>query len=507
MKRQLAAALFAALFFSACGGGGGGDGSGGPGSGSGSGSGNDGISTPTEVGTPLGIATSKVIGAAGGQLTSADGTLTVEVPAGAFASDQTLSIQEITNKAHGAHGRAFRITPEGLHSDVPMTLRFRYTDDDLAGSALAYLSIAYQDAQRRWRVYQAPAVDEANKVLSVQTKHFSDWSMVAGAQIIPNKATVRVGQSLALQVMSCEQAEYEDLEGEFDVPTVGYDCMTSPLDSFSTGHWAVNGVEGGGGRFGTVVPDAERGKATYTAPATKPEPNLVSVSAQHRFPFEDTLQLLVATIAIEDEPPGCEGLRSVERFDADVSFDAFDFTATAEYHTHSGQHAGRLIGSLSKIDTGPTLGLWVTYLSPLKGGQVSISDSYRYDPPSDQGYTGTVTGSGAPHDGLDAPSFVALTVHYDTCTFDLIASYTIDATIVHDGSARSSLMGIGGMGIYGQAISAEQAAANALQGSLAINAVDNIEQNRTGYAPFKEAALERSLTGATTARWTITPAP
>src|SRR5690606_10445854 len=67
------------------------------------------VPVPTEVGTPIGAPISKVIGAAGGELATDDGAIAVIVPAGAFAKDETVTIQEITNKAHGGKGRAFRI--------------------------------------------------------------------------------------------------------------------------------------------------------------------------------------------------------------------------------------------------------------------------------------------------------------------------------------------------------------------------------------------------------------
>lgn len=499
MTRHLAAALCAALFLSACGGGGGGAGTN-PDSGA--------PATPaTDVGVPIGQAVSAVIGAAGGELTSADGRLTVVVPAGAFATDQTVSIQEITNEAHGAKGPAFRILPEGLHTPVPMTLRFHYSDQELLGTALEFLSVAYQDEAGRWRTDAEPTLDTAAGTLSVQTTHFSDWSKVAGAQLFPSQATVQVGQTLQLQVVDCQREDYEDPDSGIVIPGVWNTCQVSPLDAYASSHWAVNGVEGGGGAVGTVIAQADpwAGKATYTAPATKPTPNVVSVSVQHSLPFHG-FQLLVANITIEDAASSCNGFRMMNEFAADVSFDAFTMSGSGEHRTYSGAHSGRIVGTLSKINTGPSVDLWMTYFNPITGGQVSINDTHVYTPPSGDGYTETTVGGGAPHDGFDVPSFIALKVYYDTCTFDLWASYSVDGTVTHNGSGASSVIGVGGLYLYGQAIPPGQD--GSLQGSLPViarvNSGNNIDY--TGYVPGG-TYLFTALEGGTTARWTITPPP
>lgn len=146
---------------------------------------------PTEVGVPLGQAVSTVMGPEGGYLSFPDGAIRIHVPEGAFATEQTVSIQEITNRAHGAQGRAFRIRPEGLRTSVPMTISFQYTDEDLAGTALEFLRIAYQGPQKIWYVYTNPTIDTFDGTLSVQTTHFSDWSLISGVQLIPRSATFR----------------------------------------------------------------------------------------------------------------------------------------------------------------------------------------------------------------------------------------------------------------------------------------------------------------------------
>jgi hypothetical protein len=457
--------------------------------------------TPTDVGMPIAAAVSAVIGPKGGQLSSSDGTLTVEVPAGAFDSDRTVSIQEITNQAHGANGRAYRISPEGLNTPVPMTVRFRYTENDLLGTALPFMSIAFQDTDKFWRVYPTPSINPADRTLAVQTHHFSDWSMVTGVQLLPKSARVRTGDSLEFLVVHCETEQVSDSEDDLLVPLVVHECKPSPLNAFSSRNWSVNGAVGGSAGAGTIVANADRwsGKAVYTAPATQPTPNVVAVSAQHE--LLNGFELLVANVTIDEQLIDCAALKTVARFNAELSFDEFSFTATAIDHRHTGTHYGMLRGTLHRVEMGPDMGFWISYLSPLTGGHVFANDAYEYTPPSGDGYAGTINAHGAPHDDIHLPSFIGLKVNYATCTFDLFGSFIADGTLSRDGVVQNAAFGIGGLYMFDQPISIEQDSSLLLQGSLAVSARDDIQQ--TGYSPLQPVSTQWDISGGTTARWRI----
>jgi hypothetical protein len=329
--------------------------------------------------------------------------------------------------------------------------------------------------------------------------------MLAGVQILPHEARVKVGESVSLQVMVCERINEEDPDTHVVFVGLVEACKPSPLDALASGHWAVNGQEGGGPTSGTVVASTDHtsGIGTYTAPATKPAANSVSVSVQYEAPFDPTFQLLVATVTIEDQP-GCEWLRSVDSLSADVSFDAFTFNSAGEFDSYTGNHAGRLIGTLTKVTgTGLPFDEWVTYFSPLTGKSVSINDTHNHFYPGEE-YTETLLGNGSPHDGLDAPSLVSLKVNYDSCTYDLFASYTVDALATRDSSTSSKPIGIGGLYIYGQTFLPGQADAGSIQGEGAINAI--FDTTRTGYVPL-QLDTSWSLTGQTTAHWILSVSP
>src|SRR5689334_6890130 len=76
----------------------------------------------TDKGIPNGPSVSQVIGTTGGSVTSADGLLTVSIPAGALASTKTITIQPITNNVSLGVGGGYRLGPEGTTFAQPVTL-------------------------------------------------------------------------------------------------------------------------------------------------------------------------------------------------------------------------------------------------------------------------------------------------------------------------------------------------------------------------------------------------
>jgi hypothetical protein len=167
-----------------------------------------GPSTPREpahtaVGTPTGPLVSQTIGAGGGTIASADGALTVTIPAGALAVDQTVGVQAISPQSPGATGAAYRLTPEGTTFAQPVTLVMNYDAADLSGSAPELLWIASQQADRSWLLATGVTLDPAAQTLTVATTHFSDWTMLQGLQIRPPEGRVKPGESLTLTVENC----------------------------------------------------------------------------------------------------------------------------------------------------------------------------------------------------------------------------------------------------------------------------------------------------------------
>lgn len=129
---------------------------------------------PTPVGTPVGSPVSQVIGVVGGSLESPDGKIRLEIPAGALAKDETVGIQEITNQAPGKFGKAYRLTPEGSKFAKPVRLSFRFTSEELRGTALELIRIAYQTKEGYWSPVPGQLPNLATGTVTVETDHFSD---------------------------------------------------------------------------------------------------------------------------------------------------------------------------------------------------------------------------------------------------------------------------------------------------------------------------------------------
>ena len=254
--------------------------------------------TPTSVGTPIGKPVDATIGAAGGTLASADGAVQLEIPAGAITTDQTISIQEITNNAPGAFGKAFRLTPEGTTFAKPVKLSFVLTEDQAQGATLEAINVAYQK-DGYWKPVAVVNRDTASRTVTVETTHLSDWSVVPGAQLTPLHAHIKEGETLQLEVMLCGESPTEGPYGD------AFGCQTNIVASHVARNWSVNGQTGGNAVVGTVTNDAP-GIAVYTAPATKPRPHIVAVSTQISA-LDGGRLTLVANVMIGDEDADWKG--------------------------------------------------------------------------------------------------------------------------------------------------------------------------------------------------------
>jgi len=247
---------------------------------------------PTEIGNPLEAAVTQAIGSAGGVLESADGTIRVEIPAGALAAEQIVSIQPISNHAHGKIGSAFRLGPEEVSFASPARLTFQFTSEQILGTAPELLRVASQNSERFWELHEAVTLDVEVGTVSVDTTHFSDWSLVTGALLSPESATVKPGETVSLSVVTCERVQSDDLLA----PLVA-ECRPSEVIRNLVRNWSVNGTPGGDGNVGTVSVQDDR-SALYTAPADAPQQNPVAVSAQYTT-LQGELVTLVSNIRVQ----------------------------------------------------------------------------------------------------------------------------------------------------------------------------------------------------------------
>ena len=252
----------------------------------------------TAVGEVQGEGVTVTIGPAGGAASSADGKLELIVPPGALAADTALSVTPLSVTAPGGV-RAYRLGPEGTTFATPATVRFSFTDADIAGSAKEALRVAFQDEQRQWRSLDARTVEVDG--VAVMTTHLSDWSLTLGYQLRPASANVRLRATQNLTVRYCDLVT-KDAAGN-DLELVG---LVAPCEEGETvepllGAWAVNGVKGGSAATGTVRPGAP---GVYTAPDKTPNPSIVAVSVEFTPPHPgERKTLLVSNLSIGGELP------------------------------------------------------------------------------------------------------------------------------------------------------------------------------------------------------------
>jgi ZU5 domain len=247
----------------------------------------------TDVGTPTGEITSATIGADGGTLKSADGKLTVTIPAGALSSGTAISIQPITNEGPLAVGSAYRLKPEGITFAKPVELRFHYNDALLSGTSPDFLWIITQSESGGWDAMLRSQVDTNAKTVSVETTHFSDWTLgkFIDLSLTPSSTVLLKNQSVTLKISGFvrDNSISEDDELAPLIPIADGEEALTPLTSippvesrlmeFRVKQWMMNGVSAPvSNSNGSLSPNNM--EATYTAPGSKPQVNPVAVSVE-----------------------------------------------------------------------------------------------------------------------------------------------------------------------------------------------------------------------------------
>lgn len=118
-----------------------------------------------------------------------DGSITIEVPAGAVTAEAELVIRERSctdtpepPSGYKVTGNCFSIEmTQDLATGVMVTIVVKYSDADVeaAGGDANLLKLAYYDEEAEDWVVLDTTVDTANKTLTAQTDHFSTWSILA----------------------------------------------------------------------------------------------------------------------------------------------------------------------------------------------------------------------------------------------------------------------------------------------------------------------------------------
>jgi len=226
----------------------------------------DPVGVPTDIGVPDGSPiVKKVIGAQGGNIASADGRITVNIPSGALTGNQEISVQAISNFNPLGIGKAFRLAPHDIQFEKPVTVTFSYTEEDIINTIPEALAIAYQDEEGIWQARGGVAVDKVNRKVTATTTHFSDWSLFESFYFYCSAESLPVKSTAELEVFTAEDLLIPLVETE-EAPIGNKVSMAAR----HVKEWKLAGA----GKLQSNGP-----KATYTAPNTVPQsPNPVAIS-------------------------------------------------------------------------------------------------------------------------------------------------------------------------------------------------------------------------------------
>ncbi|MBS1752316.1 MAG: hypothetical protein JST63_20635 [Bacteroidetes bacterium] len=256
------------------------------------------VITPLErpKGISTGMAVTKVIGASGGTLQSADGSMHIVVPAGALNTNTTITIEPITNTNIAGIGNAFRLTPHGKIFSKPVTITWSWAPHTDSVGLLQTLGLAYQMDGGIWRFTGADSFDANNKTVSFNTSHFSDWSLMNRISLSPYKADIEAGAKQTINALIFTEVGWDNLlvplvndpDGPYNEP--GYPVgIPAPLPDRFIKSWKLTGV-------GSVT-EISKQSVKYQSPASVNGTTSALVTLELNAPLPGTF-LLLSSITI-----------------------------------------------------------------------------------------------------------------------------------------------------------------------------------------------------------------
>lgn len=216
------------------------------------------------AGIPDGMLVQKSIGPAGGTIASADGKISLSIPAGAVAAPTNFSIQSISNTMPLGGGPSFRLLPDNVAFSKPATLTFTYDEAMLDGREEEALDIAYQDVEGTWKALNKTLQDTARHTLTVQTTGLHDYSITGYFLLRPLQTTLMEGESTRILV---ERVSVPTDEENGDETPLGHPNQYTTEAGFEK--WEITGP-GNIDDFLKVVVD-------YTVPASITETSVTEI--------------------------------------------------------------------------------------------------------------------------------------------------------------------------------------------------------------------------------------
>jgi hypothetical protein len=240
---------------------------------------------------PAALPTSASIGPSGGSIQSADGRLTLKVPAGALAAPTTLSIAPITNTAPNAIGSGYSLSPAGVAFQGAAQLVLAYTNADLNGTGAGALGIASDDGSS-WQAILGGSLDPVARALTVPVSSTSPVPTAAAGRRIQNArargnlgpyGSVHIEPKSAVVPVRGRLTLSLNFVGPSSTSTSsrGFFALVPGGVLISDVRWSVTGDFLPNAPYGRISATAGL-NAVYTAPNCIPQFNPVSVGASVR---------------------------------------------------------------------------------------------------------------------------------------------------------------------------------------------------------------------------------
>lgn len=259
-------------------------------------------------GTSLGPAVKGQIGPDGGTLQSADGTLSLTVPAGALSAPTEVSIEPITSTCKGSIGHGWRLTPHGKVFAKPVQLTVNYSAHRDSVSLADALGLAYQNDKGIWHFLGAASIDKTNRTITTSTDHFSDWVLLSWMTLSPHASHLLEKEDVTLTALRYIDLPLHGDELLVPIPANaeykdGYPVgEPEPLPEAYIGEWSQAGP-------GQLVSSGHQ--AMYTAPETILSTQVVAVTLTLKG-FKGKA-MLVSNVTLLGKEPIVEYLQVAER--------------------------------------------------------------------------------------------------------------------------------------------------------------------------------------------------
>lgn len=238
--------------------------------------------TVFEKGAPVGAAITKLIGPAGGILTTPDGRILITIPPAAIRDAITFSLQPVMSTLPlNGDTLCYQLQPADVKFLKPVTIQFKYTDVDEDGSHPELLNVAFQDEEGHWFGKQSTELDSIHKTLTVTSTHFSTWGIYRSFALALDQSSLQEGEDANIWIRKVSSSK--------DIPETDGASLLSPMigiadyeSSKNISGWKVHGL-------GTLTPSSSKVEAELKAPdkITKNSTSTVEVTLSNLFDKKD----------------------------------------------------------------------------------------------------------------------------------------------------------------------------------------------------------------------------